>query len=489
MKIIKNKKGYALVSVLLIFTFLTLVAAILMGKVLQSSKFVAVVDGSVEDRVEAENRLEHATALLEKNIQEKINSINIDNLTIDRINQVIYDEVIQTINQTNGLLKLELENNKDKYNSQIVYIQKVEDTSNRSVFNLSTKVGDTNKYFNREIAFSTIPKIFKYAVATRENLEMVGPSSVKGNVYVGNNLNFPWFGNILGCPTIEGEVTVKNKVSYNFCSPPPYTSSDELEVYYNIEEIIIEKSKMFANENIEEYERINYISFKNGRAHITNNAFISGDLVINDNNHLIVEGNLYINGGLFMDKGAKLEVNGNVYVKNNNFFMPSTLNGSLKIESNIYINENDGILNNLLDDLILSDLTLNGALYTNGTVNISGKVDTKGTIYAKRVNVNFFTNNGESLVIMSEGDINFLLNDATITDTFFYSNRNIRLYGLISNLNITGGIYGRNIELIGVNSGDSTIKINYSDQIFKNPLIGLPVSKEITSTILSEKYE
>ncbi|MFJ5768460.1 hypothetical protein [Psychrobacillus sp. NPDC093180] len=162
---------------------------------------------------------------------------------------------------------------------------------------------------------------------------------------------------------------------------------------------------------------------------------------------------------------------GSFEMTNNNIFGQLSTIGNLEIiDSNtvfnkgLYVGGNlqIGNNNNTDDPNNYSPVTLDGPIYVKGDVNIQGaNLRSNVLLYVEGdVNIKYSTINGKtlkdgkqgSLIIFSKGEIK-ISNNSVNQDTpsiikgFFYSEKDLEIYGVGSNISIEGGISARRIVL------------------------------------------
>jgi hypothetical protein len=158
------------------------------------------------------------------------------------------------------------------------------------------------------------------------------------------------------------------------------------------------------------------------------------------------------------------------------------------------------------------DLTIWGANVTfNSTIYVTGKVNVQ---YSNLEGVNGANQTSKALILFSKGPI-LMANNSVYKDKpafirgFFYTEDMLEVYGVGSNLEIFGGVFGRKIvlnatkgkvsavagsndERLGGNysfepvqsPSKSRLRITYNPELIKNPPQGLPIVKDISITKL-----
>lgn len=536
----KNSQGYALVSVLLIFTFLTLLAATLMAQILQSHNFVSLAEDNIKEKVTAENIAEKATALLEASLE------NVNIATDDSI-----ESLLQTFSNSHN-------------DSQLVY-QKTKSQPSIYHVTISVPVGDGDKFFHKKVMISTIPELFRYVAVSPSDMTVNGAVQMEGDVYVERDMevsnaaiyiDFIPVG-IATFPSINGKLTVNQSFQANTYEPSGYFGiprivdvnriQKPLEQSSNVQQFFTPNKPSLAAQNLKLQDEINIsntikdkerqFSFTNFNI-IKNNVTVNGnksypqstafkDLTIGENSHVTVNGDLYINDDLIMENHATLTVRGDIFI--NNEATKHTLTEQVKscpwheiiceifgeyiISEKSYKypnNEKDGPKTTLTgtvevdegnfiyiqDDFTINSLILNGAIYSNGQASIYQGIDTNGTIWVENgAHIQALSKIEDgTLIIMSGGNITLQFNNISgqtmEIDAFLYTTKKLTIYGILSNLQINGGIFGNPITLSAVKSGIiGGLSLVYKEDLILNPPTGIPIVNDIILHEIEEYFE
>jgi hypothetical protein len=231
-----------------------------------------------------------------------------------------------------------------------------------------------------------------------------------------------------------------------------------------------------------------------------------------DASELMVAGNWIIqNGVLAMEhehtdsdpslqrKAPKLQLtNGSIYVQYDDpSIVAADLTGTIDMEP--------GQIIAVSGNTTLTNFTLeNGQMFIEGNLRISGNLQiNKGSIYVDG-NVEFVdsdtinTSSISPLNIIASGTITFSsVRPSTDVHAFLYSKQDMNVYGVVSKMNIIGGIHAKNVAIHSVRgvvtsdllgnytfepnqtllpSSASRLQIIYENSLFTNPPYGLPVT-------------
>ncbi|MGR9049187.1 hypothetical protein ACQ4XT_11210 [Halobacillus faecis] len=486
---LKNEDGYVLVTVLIMFVIFSILGLSLMSYTIGSQQFSSANTDFVEAKADAEMRAQETEARILKGVNEINGHLAGGNLSLDevisRISKVINDARNEL--PEGGHIKTQLI--KDGVNG--AYLQRVD---------IEVDMVETDKIYVRTLSISTIADVFQYSAVTPGNLILNGPSYLKGDVQAGGNLILDDHGYFISggrgrwVPTtyagIQGDLRVvgnfynKSKGEETNMFTP---NEDNLTKYFSITPRVIDESVEVDEINVDKYidDKRNHplkdgygLVEQEGDERITRNErfdygitysphrecyFIlcstyPSDLEISHGGSLVVKGDLHVSGNLIL-KG-KLEVEGSIYIERD-----AILSGELILGENQFIYVGD--------DSTIEDFELkNGAMYINRDLNINGDMDTNSTIYTgSGGRIEGMENKSGTLVILSEGPLIIANNNLYISpkheelktiNAFFYTNSDLEMYGVGSNLVIKGGIYGRNIKLNAVKG--NTKKYGVIDQ-------------------------
>lgn len=553
-KYIKSENGYSLVTVMLIFMLITALGLTLVSVTVGSSKFVAFDRVSAEDRVNAENRMEEAMGHIENEV-EKINgeALNASN-ALSKM-----DSAIASV-RNKGKNKYTLSEKTLRYGDNGVFMKKV---------TIETPLGTSGKKLSRTIIISTIAEVFQYGSVSPGNMILNGASYIEGDVFVKGNLSTQKFGKYTGggytywpetsYPAINGYLTVKGKyykanksstMAENF-SPTPTNLSKYFSVTPKLRDRQLETSTLnyskFKNEinlTLGTENRIPACSSNKGKlvcpeGNSDYNSKISfpsgmtfaGDLTIGKNADVTVNGNLVVEGKLTINPGGKLTVKDSVRVN-------QTATFGCPIKRDWFGNIIDDNCNEPISKLTLGSdssfiyieksttirkLDFTGKMFIDDQVIIRDDMNTNGTVFVKDdVDVQNLSNtNGGTLVIIADGQIKLANNNEyndnpKVIDAYFYSNKQLEIYGVGSHIQIKGGIYGNPIILNAtkgrtksssftgseregtlyfqtkqdsIDPSKSRLSIIYKKELILNPPTGIPTVDKVQIKELDSSFE
>ncbi|WP_191560707.1 hypothetical protein [Metabacillus idriensis] len=546
---LNNQNGYALLNVLLIFTILTIAGISLLGITISSQNYVAYSQTYIEEMADAEMELDEATELLVVKIEE-LNTL-IGNGQINQsllLNQI--NQIINTLNMESDYDNFEPYKNipvKEFNTNSNLFLQKIE---------VSIPIGNnhvTNKYLKKVLTVSTIADVFKYSAVTEGKLILNGASEITGDIYANQgvylsnygkfSLNY-WNGDVdnfrplTTYPSINGNLTVKGNnqgPKFYYGKQPNWIAiNDSSWQSYFVKSPTLKDRDVDFNQfdinSLVDNKLSEYNSVKNTFFHYSynenlySNLNLSRSVIFYENldlhSTLTVTGDVFLNKGINIKENGKLIVKGNVYSLGNN-----NLSGEISLT-----NSTNYLL--MTKNTTISNLTLNGTMFNKGNVTIKNNLNTNGTIYvsgeSKIENLN--NESGGTAVLLSEGNITLSNNNqyqetAREIDAFLYSNKDLEIYGVGSNIKINGGIYGRNITLnatrgstypisgwkgytsnldisrfdsigflyIQKNQTNSNLKsrlqIEFDPSLIQNPPTGIPTVEKLQITEIDQKIE
>lgn len=494
---LKQNGGYSLLSVLLIVTMVSIIGLTLMGLTANSLKFVSANKTTVEDKASAEMAVEEAMAKIDNMVASVNTEISSNRLLMDSVKtrvQTSLDQIKSSGTHPFTITHTALNNGDDG-----VYREKI---------TIDAPLGSTDKHLFKTITISTIANVFKYATVTPGTLTLNGASYMEGDVSVGGDIKSSNFGRFFNgyqyyyvntsYPAIKGSLSVNgtyyqgsadrwspfNPSQLNisrYFSIAPTLSNGSIDVdTFNVSSEINKKNinldpqyklplywyNDFYYDQTIEARRVNFLHiYKNTKVHVTGNLIV---------------------GTFIMEDGAKLTVDGNIYI-----YGTASISGDLIIHnpnSYIYINGYTTI----------NKLNLDGKMYVSNSTNIQNDLNTNGTIYvsgdAKIQNLS--NTSGGTLVLLADGHIDISNNnefndDPKVINAFFYSNSQLEIYGVGSNLKIIGGIYGNPIILNAVKGkseespflGSFSANSYINNIYFQNSQNSLPPEKSRLSII------
>lgn len=529
----REEKGYALVTVLLLFLVISVLLMSLLELTVNSHSSVAAQENILRARVNAENGALEAFG----KIKEGINQIN------SQGNQDI-GTIKSKITQLLGSIRPDA-NNTALYTYTLSWVEKADGQNGPLIEEVTIRAtgmsGGREEEYTKTILISTIADVFRYAVVTPGDLYLNGAAYLDGDLYVKGNLtshNQASFINnqtywvdtaypaINGNLTLEGDLMIRGRNGSNSRTKVPLT---EMNNYFSISpklknvplnlQSASPVDQAFADPG--NTSRPTYTKVKEGSFHFKSNQIISestrysnNDFIIGSGVTITVFGNLIVDESFEMRNGAKLIVNGDLYIGGN-----AALTGDIELSEgrHVYIGSNATINN----------LTFKGTMFVNGNLEINQQLKANSAIYVKKnIDVNELNNEGGgTLILLSKGNTlirnnNLYQDEPKEIDAYFYSDSQLTIYGVGSNLKINGGIYGSSITLNamkgkteeerfyvdGVSAFEegndwfdprqltlpptkSRLSIYYKKEMILNPPSGIPTVSSVTITEVDEGFE
>jgi len=526
MHVLREEKGYTLVTVLLIFAVAAIITVSLVSASVSTFKTVKVSETGTQDKLNAEMVADEATALIEKQV-DSINS-TIANGTVmpSQLISMLQAAITSIQQQKNGKCSIAYKTLKDGTAPDGIVLGKV---------TITVPIGKSGKTLTKVMTLSTVSDVFQYTAVTPSNMYLYGSPYIIGDVNIGGNLYVSNYGNYVEgytkyirtyYPAINGTLTVKGRYfeadqhpartfdswkpfgpeSFSrYFSVAPVVKNRQLTVdKINVGDMITAKALGWpGNLKINSYDSYNIDKYGNafgydvtvsqvGSQPIKGNLYVGDDLTVGENKSLTVNGDLYVKDDLTV-KG-NLTVKGKIYVGGG-----ANLNGVLSTGENqyIYIAGNATLSE-------VSALNLNGVMYVNGSLTSSGDVNTNGSIYVRGdADVENFSNSSGTLILLCDGNIKLANNNLyedrpKVIDAYLYSNRDLFIYGIGSNLKINGGIYGNTIGLSAsrgwtenglilkfqypqpADPAKSRLTVNFKKDMILNPPKGIPTVNKVT---------
>lgn len=249
-------------------------------------------------------------------------------------------------------------------------------------------------------------------------------------------------------------------------------------------------------------------------------VMVNGGYRLRDDIRIEVPNDLEINGTLSMDKSedndsqtAILHAD-RIYVHGDNAenAASTTLSGEVHVNQYMYINGN----------AVIQDLHFRGKMYVKGNLTIQGNFDMNGTIYVdgtvditeEDASANWEPATDTAVVILSSGkfeayNLNLYssIDSPRVMNAFLYSEQDMTLYGIGSNIQFVGGLHGQNITLNAVKGNvtdnlngtlsiqnqtdstltprDSRLRILFNPALYETPPPGLPTSRAFSIKTVS----
>ncbi|WP_438448164.1 hypothetical protein [Gorillibacterium sp. sgz5001074] len=418
-----------------------------------------------------------------------------------------------------------------------------------------------------KVYVSSIQPVFRYPLSAAGNLKLQGATAITGDVLA----RIP-----SGCPAPCGDIRVGNVASFVKGPGTSYTISSDLpsirgfiraqgSYYLNntltpfAPTLFSGSYKPFEDRNltpdqdidVEAYvgkqvddirlgqlsatatETMDAEQFGGYKAGASNGQPTIPVSRLYDEQWLDVTGDLQVNGNLILNEGV-LTINkvsdtqathvtmqnGSIYVKTPDpHLVAADLTGSVNLVNRSASMAVEG-------NTTLTNFTLNGNLFVHGDLKIIGNLNvTNGSIFVDgNVELKEMTsiNQGTDRPVILAASRRIIMSDnqsSTQVRAFLYSRlEDLSLYGVLSKLEIRGGIHGKNVELNAV-KGDasktsmagtvahpssgyffsanqtslpedrSRLKVIYDNSLYTNPPIGIPITPNISVYVKEITYQ
>lgn len=537
---LKNQNGYALLNVVLIFTIVTIFGISLIGMTLSSQKFTAYSESYTENLAAAEMKMDESMIRLENKINQFNNEVNLNQISGQVLKQKM-DTLIDSLNIGKDI------------NFKSINIRNISSFDNRfaEMVTIKVQIGESERYLTKTVTITSAADVFRFSTVTEGKLTFNGASFIKGDIFANNGIYLSkyakfTYGNVYrplsAYPVIEGNITVKEATGlrmkfFEGIEPTfrPVKEMDILNSYLTHKTTLKDRSVQFNQFNITKIinDKKQELDTKQNNAVSYYDSSIKSSKLINNHavfkNFLQVESELTVKGDLTLEEGilltpkGNLKVSGNIYIKKNK--NQSALSGKIDITKNenfIYID----------DDAMIYDLTVNSHIYSSGNVNIMQNLNMNGTIFVSGNSTieNLSNKSGGTAVILSKGNLIVSNNNLYQTtprqiDAFLYSDQDLEIYGVGSNIKINGGVYGKNITLnatkgetypttghssynpnLNTSNFDSLgglyleknqinpnlpprLQIEFKPELIQNPPVGLPTVEKLQITEIDQKIE
>ncbi|PLR68302.1 hypothetical protein [Bacillus sp. UMB0893] len=539
---LNNQKGYALLNVLLIFTIITIFGLSLIGMTLSSQKFIAYSEEYTANLSLAEMKLDESMIRLENEIDQLNNEVDLNNVTAQLLTLKI-NNLIESLNTSKDI----------KFSSQNIRNITSEDNRFSEMVTIKVEIGDSHRYIIKTVTITTAADVFRFSTVTEGKLTFNGAASIKGDIYANNGIYLSKYAKFINgdiyrplsaYPVIDGNITVKEATAlgmkffegidptwhpvkdlntlYTFLNNKPTMKDRSVQFnQFNISNIINDKKKIYNNDK-NNTTIVSRESYFNSSKEIDQSITFKNLLYLDKN--LEVKGNLFLEDGIIMTSQGSLKISGNIYIKENKH-MKNYLSGTITLDNEenfIYIDGNTSI----------TDLSINSHIYSSGNVDIKHNLNMNGTIYASGESTieNLSNESGGTAVILSKGNLtvsnnNLYEKNVRQIDAYLYSDQDLEIYGVGSNIKINGGIFGKNI-ILNATKGEtyptrgysaynpnlnlsnfssigelyleknqsnpnlpSRLQIEFEPDLIQNPPVGIPTVEKLQITEIDQKIE
>lgn len=372
-----KKKGSALVTVLVIFTALIIIATAISSAVINTNK----LNKRYSENIDLELAAKSAVNMIKEDFISRINTKKIKTLEdvekyVENINNNIVSE---EVNYLNSFL--------DIYSKDDIFLDVLLDISEKDKFIITTYAKNENKNIKKEENAVLILKFTSNntgGVEVEEDECVVNPVNflnIKSNLQIqncsqdleeiskyislGGNLNF-------NNQDVNKDQSYEMK-NLNLLISNPYLDKEINEsIYINtqISDDVIDEEKL-KNENVEYIKNKNIIQIENKNIKINSSVDIDSDkTIIMKNSILKIDGNLNMYTGNTLNielENSKLIIMGKIYSAN-------TININLKSNSTIYINNDLEAVKELNININNSKLiSRSGSLVTAGNFTLNAE--------------------------------------------------------------------------------------------------------------------
>jgi cytoskeletal protein CcmA (bactofilin family) len=259
---------------------------------------------------------------------------------------------------------------------------------------------------------------------------------------------------------------------------------------------------------------------------------VQGAVQVKDAVSATNEADVFVNNGVLTMESADSKltlVNGSLYVKSPDpNLIAADLRGSLSLSAGEFVAVDGNVTINSGFEFPQGSMYINGDLKIIGDIRLQGTVYVAGNVELKEMTSINKKREGDTapipLIVIASGEI-VLGNNSNAGDeevrAFFYSKEGIRLYGVMSKLNLTGGIHGgtRGVELNAVrgdltsgggssvtryqgasnwnkdvpevqlnNTKPSRLQIMYDDNLYDLPPDGIPTTDNFNVFVKNVQY-
>ncbi|MBE3596990.1 MAG: hypothetical protein IMW86_08140 [Hydrogenibacillus sp.] len=538
-----SKDAYALPLALILLAFVSVTGVALIGWTVSS----ATTGAASDQLLRAQSRAEDGLLWWETQFEKKLNDAG----TIDpgqaesKLTAIV--GAIQpppnagfTLDPPPQIRTIEIQEENASQNTYSAYV----------TVSIKGTAGSHERTVRRTYLVSTAAQQFLFGLVTEGKLTLNGAAYIKGDGLIGGalsvspNAQYVWKGasrrEYAGYAAWEGSLSsgvnymnlyINNqemRVALNdenlkqgFVVPPKLSRSSAASNPIQVADIVRQHNQRPSlPESAQEKECFKFLGFEYCHGPVDKSlksreqrsgGYWVNNLTLNPGAKLTVVGDVLVEGNLTIGAGAELRIEqGNLYVAGqltlqgqNNQTQSATL--LLDPDRKTYVKQSS----------TLSNATLRGTLYSNGTVTVQNSLWNRSTIYtAGNAEISEFKMQDQNFtIVLAEGNIlvknNNLFNSTPlIMNAYFYSNQDITLYGVGSNIEVHGGISGKNVTFNAVkgNSRDcgsticfepghpslpvdrSRLKIYYNADMILNPPSGIyqpgPFTYKIYSTSL-----
>ncbi|NME06159.1 hypothetical protein [Psychrobacillus sp. BL-248-WT-3] len=480
MRRLKNQAGNTLIISVILLVLFSVIGLSIMTLTMNGISKNEVRENNIRAAAYAEKGIDRITQQINLELETVLKNTNYSGLPRENFIKIL-NSTLDHYTCSNNMIT-----EKDKYSVCIKKISPTYEIYDETIENKTRKLikfestgysGGVEKVLSSKIEMGAeiAPPSLNYAVGSNQDknknggdLTLNGGLSIQGDIKVDNVLTTSY---LLGdlpkiYPSSGKQKSIINIGSENTNQRPPLFSNDSL---YKITKFIPEYSNLGIKDYVENFNNSNDIY--STREYDRNNlTYVKiNDLTEDLGNIKPVSKECYWLFWLRCENkenpNVPFRITGVNTIKK--FTTPADLHifdANLTIKDGLYVGGNLSIS---------GDVTIEGPIYVNGKVNINGNIDSNSMIYSLQdVNIQLSKLNpkGEkgSLIILTKENIKINFNSVIQNriNAFFYAENDIKITGIFSNMEIKGGVSGKNVILTGIDFfNKSRLQIIYDKDI------------------------
>lgn len=480
---IRNEKGSALLTVMIMILVFTTLGLVLMAATINGAKRTAFREEEIITNLDALTALKEGVA----HIQSFVNKEN-DTLLMNTTNQ--YDTKIK--------------NFIDSMNSQHSSKYKINNISDQyNIGSSQTRVLEVqNEYYKQKVYITAMPSFLKYGVGSRGDLTINGSLLVDGDIYAKDSLNISNNANYIyndnkdsvktNLPAVVGtrNVTIESKKAIDLCNSnascyEESTHFRNITEWKNVSTLVDAFSFGAATLNLMDEEFIDvdlYQTFveKLAANHFPENLFnknMTKEEIVaqlsttyknlteikvlqsfdNINEDSATSETFYYEGDAFIDTDDLTIGQNDWLIINGNAHFESEANSNLNVKANILVTGNVKMS---------GDLSLTSVMYTLGDKTSLNNVNINGD--------RTVSNSKPTFILLADGHLEIARinkfkeseNTENEINGFLYTSKEAEVYGVGSLIKVNGGIFSNNDLVLNSYRGDVSEKNNQQNLEF-----------------------
>lgn len=552
--ILRSERGAALVLAMIAVIVMTMLGLLLLEVLRHSFGQVSASEANVQAEAIAQKGLDESVSMIRRaadqinrlSLPEREKSAQLHDLLFTKLQDAVSAlnqnaEAARRNGDTRGIYRITILESGDNEAERKDMPDMTPDYPYVARFKIQA-AGDIGSGPNHQVTkvtdvyVSTINRVFRYPVSTSGDLTLNGFPSIIGDVVAEGALFYSNKAQFKGqegasysletsFPAIKGFIRAMGGYFDNReqkpIVPSPWQSDYFAKAAVPFEDdtmqpgtpIAIHNESVtdFVNRKVSDLPAITNVwadsgsmtgySFRNGE--VKSGGKIRREWMNVQNDGLTVNGNLQLEGGvLALKDGATLTLNdGSLYISYDNPGLAAAdLAGTLRFGTaagdggkksrGAYIDGNV---------VIRDKFSMNGNMFINGNLKIAGDIHIDGAIYVagsvELRDMRSINAGDESLpliIVASKAfDFSGSLQPQQDLHAFLYSEEDVHLYGVTSEIRIRGGIHGKNMTLSGVGKiANQDSPQRFGDQIFNlTPNQTLPEVQEAMKPKLQIVYD